>query len=108
MEPVARSQHETRRLAHSEAERILPRRGEVVLCLAILAVMIAVADAISWLAGRSVVDRFQTDIYQAANSVRQLPLLLAAVVLWMRARLALAAARCRHLEELAADVGIED
>jgi heme exporter protein C len=34
--------------------------------------------------------------------------LLAAVVLWMRARLALAAARCRHLEELAADVGIED
>lgn len=58
----------------------LPRRGEVVLCLAILAAMIAVGDAMSWLAGRSVVDRFQTDIYQAANSVGQLPLLLAAVV----------------------------
>ena len=58
----------------------LPRRGEVVLCLAILAAMIAAGDAMSWLAGRSVVDRFQTDIYQAANSVGQLPLLLAAVV----------------------------
>ena len=34
--------------------------------------------------------------------------LLAAVVLWMRARLALAASRCRHLEELAANAGIED
>ena len=59
----------------------LPRRAEVVLCLAILAAMIAVGDAMSWLAGRSVVDRFQTDIYQAAKSVGQLPLLLAAVVL---------------------------
>lgn len=58
----------------------LPRRGEVVLCLAILAVMIAIGDAMSWLAGRSVVDRFQTDIYEAAKSVDQLPLLLAAVV----------------------------
>lgn len=58
----------------------LPRRGEVVLCLAILAAMIAIGDAMSWLAGRSVVDRFQTDIYQAANSVGQLPLLLAVVV----------------------------
>ena len=41
--------------------------------------LIAIGDAVSWLAGRSVVDRFQTDIYQAANSVGQLPLLLAAV-----------------------------
>ncbi|HET8544225.1 MAG TPA: CPBP family intramembrane glutamic endopeptidase, partial [Pseudolabrys sp.] len=61
----------------------LPRRGEVVLCLAILAAMIAVGDAMSWLAGRSVVDRFQTDIYQAANSVGLLPLLLAAVVVFI-------------------------
>src|SRR4029079_3811656 len=43
----------------------LPRRGEVVLCLAILAAIIAVGDAMSWLAGRSVVDRFPTDLYQA-------------------------------------------
>jgi heme exporter protein C len=34
--------------------------------------------------------------------------LLAAVVLWMRARLAFAASRCRHVEELAANAGIED
>ena len=59
----------------------LPRRGEVVLSLAILAAMIAVGNAMSWLAGRNIVDRFQTDIYQAANSVDQLPLLLAAVVI---------------------------
>lgn len=57
----------------------LPRRGEVVFSVAVLAVMIIVGDAMSWLAGRSVVDRFQTDIYQAANSVNQLPLLLFAI-----------------------------
>jgi membrane protease YdiL (CAAX protease family) len=57
----------------------LPRRGEVVFSLVVLAVMIAVGDSVSWLAGRSVVDRFQTDIYQAAHSVNQLPLLLVAV-----------------------------
>jgi len=58
----------------------LPRRGEVVLCVAILAAMIAIGNAMSWLAGRSIVDRFQTDIYHAANSVGQLPLLLVAVI----------------------------
>jgi CAAX protease family protein len=58
----------------------LPSRGEVVLCVAILAAMIVVGNTMSWLAGRSIVDRFQTDIYQAASSVGQLPLLLAAVV----------------------------
>ena len=58
----------------------LPRRGEVLLCVAILAAMIAIGNAMSWLAGRSIVDRFQTDIYHAANSVGQLPLLLVAVI----------------------------
>jgi membrane protease YdiL (CAAX protease family) len=58
----------------------LPRRGEIVLSLAILAAMIAAGDTISWLAGRNIVDRFQTDIYQAARSVDQLPLLLVAVI----------------------------
>jgi len=58
----------------------LPRRGEVVLCVAILAAMIVIGNSMSWLAGRSIVDRFQTDIYQAASDVGQLPLLLAAVV----------------------------
>jgi hypothetical protein len=59
----------------------LPRRGEVVLCVAILAAMIAAGDVMSWLANRNLVDRFQTDIYQAADGVGQLPLLLVAVVL---------------------------
>jgi membrane protease YdiL (CAAX protease family) len=59
----------------------LPRRGEVVLCVAILAAMIAAGDVMSWLAGRNLVDRFQTDIYQAADGVGQVPLLLVAVVL---------------------------
>jgi membrane protease YdiL (CAAX protease family) len=58
----------------------LPRRGEIVISLAILAAMIAAGDTISWLAGRNIVDRFQTDIYQAARSVDQLPLLLVAIV----------------------------
>ena len=58
----------------------LPRRGEAVLSLIILVALIAVGDAITWAAGRSIVDRFQTDIYHAAKSVDQLPLLLLAVV----------------------------
>ncbi len=59
----------------------LPSLGEVVLSLVILATMIAVGNTISWLAGRNIVDRFQIDIYQAAKSVDQLPLLLVAIVL---------------------------
>ena len=59
----------------------MPRRGEVVLCVAVLAAMIVIGNTMSWLAGRSIVDRFQIDIYQAADSVGQLPLLFAAVVI---------------------------
>jgi membrane protease YdiL (CAAX protease family) len=58
----------------------LPRRGEVVLSLVVLAGMIAIGNTISWLAGRNIVDRFQIDIYQAAKSVDQLPLLFFAIV----------------------------
>ncbi|HET9716468.1 MAG TPA: CPBP family intramembrane glutamic endopeptidase [Pseudolabrys sp.] len=58
----------------------LPRRGEIIFGVLVLALMIAIGDAISWIAGRSVVDGFQTDIYQAAKSVDQLPLLLFAIV----------------------------
>ena len=42
--------------------------------------MIAIGNTISWLAGRNIVDRFQIDIYQAAKSVDQLPLLFFAIV----------------------------
>ena len=57
----------------------IPARGEVILSAAVLCVMIAIGDAVSWLAGRGVVDRFQTDIYEAASGVGALPLLVIAI-----------------------------
>jgi CAAX protease family protein len=57
----------------------LPSRGELVFSIVVLAVMIAAGDAVSWLAGRNVVDRFQSDIYQSAKNVSLLPLLLVAI-----------------------------
>lgn len=57
----------------------LPRRSEVVFGIAVLAALIVVGDTVSWLAGRNIVDRFQTDIYQAARSASMLPLLLVAI-----------------------------
>ena len=57
----------------------LPTRGEFMFSIVVLAVMIAIGDAASWLAGRGVVDRFQTDIYESAKSVSALPLLIVAI-----------------------------
>lgn len=57
----------------------LPRRGELVAAVLVLAALIIVGDAVSWLAGRHIVDRFQSDIYQAAKSANLLPLLLIAI-----------------------------
>jgi len=57
----------------------LTSRGELVFSIVVLAVMIAAGDAVSWLAGRNVVDRFQSDIYQSAKNVSLLPLLLVAI-----------------------------
>ena len=45
--------------------------------------LIVVGDTVSWLAGRNIVDRFQTDIYQAAKSASMLPLLLVAVTVFI-------------------------
>ena len=59
----------------------LPRRNEVMFGVAVLAAMIFVGDTVSWLAGRSIVDRFQVDIYQAAKSANLLPLLLVAITI---------------------------
>jgi uncharacterized protein len=61
----------------------LPTRGELVFSIAVLAAMIAAGDAVSWLAGRNVVDRFQSDIYQSAKSVSLLPLLLVAIAVFV-------------------------
>ena len=44
-----------------------------------VAAVIAVGDAASWFAGRNIVDRFQSDMYQAAKSANLLPLLLFAI-----------------------------
>ena len=57
----------------------LPRRGEVIVAVAAVVALIAVGDAASWLAGRNIVDRFQSDMYQAAKNADQLPLLLVAI-----------------------------
>jgi hypothetical protein len=57
----------------------LPRRSEVIIGVAILAAVIVAGDIVSWLAGRNIVDRFQTDIYEAAKSANLLPLLLFAI-----------------------------
>src|SRR4029079_1669751 len=57
----------------------LPRRGEVIVAIVAVAIVIAVGDTASWLAGRSIVDRFQSDMYQAAKNADLLPLLLVAI-----------------------------
>jgi uncharacterized protein len=61
----------------------IPRRSEVVFGVAVLVALIALGDAVSWLAGRNIVDRFQTDIYQAAKSANLLPLLLVAITVFI-------------------------
>jgi hypothetical protein len=57
----------------------LPRRGEVLFGIGALAALILTGDLISLLAGRSVVDPFQSDIYQAAQKANLFPLLLFAI-----------------------------
>ena len=61
----------------------IPRQSEVVFGVAVLVALIALGDAVSWLAGRNIVDRFQTDIYQAAESANLLPLLLVAITVFI-------------------------
>jgi len=57
----------------------LPRRSEVLFGIAALAALIVVGDVVSLLAGRSIVDPFQSDIYQAAQGANLFPLLLFAI-----------------------------
>jgi uncharacterized protein len=60
-----------------------PRRSEVVVGVAALAVLIVIGDTVSWLAGRNIVDRFQTDLYQAAQNANLLPFLLIAITIFI-------------------------
>jgi membrane protease YdiL (CAAX protease family) len=57
----------------------LPRRGELLFGVGALAALIFVGDMISLLAGRNIVDPFQSDIYQAAQKANLFPLLLFAI-----------------------------
>jgi uncharacterized protein len=61
----------------------LPRRSELLFGLVSLAALIVIGDAVSWLAGRNIVDRFQTDIYQAAKDANLLPFLLIAITVFI-------------------------
>jgi len=61
----------------------LPRRSEVVIGIAALAALIVIGDTVSWLAGRNIVDRFQTDIYQASSGANLFPLLLIAITIFI-------------------------
>ena len=61
----------------------LPRRSEVLFGIATVAALIVLGDAVNWLAGRNIVDRFQTDIYQAASNANMLPLLLVAITIFI-------------------------
>ena len=61
----------------------VPRRSEVVFGVVMVVALIALGDAASWLVGRNMVDRFQTDIYQAAKSANLLPLLLVAITVFI-------------------------
>jgi len=59
----------------------LPRRSEVLFGIAALATLIVVGDVVSLLAGRNIVDPFQSDIYQAAQRANLFPLLLFAITI---------------------------
>jgi CAAX protease family protein len=57
----------------------MPRRSEVLSGLAAVVALILIGDIISLLAGRSIVDPFQSDIYQASREANLFPLLLFAI-----------------------------
>ena len=57
----------------------LPRRSELLFGIAAVAALILIGDLISLLAGRSIVDPFQSDIYQASLKANLFPLLLFAI-----------------------------
>jgi membrane protease YdiL (CAAX protease family) len=57
-----------------------PSRGELLFGVLATVTLIVVGDAVSWLAGRSLVTSFQTDIYTTASASGWLLWLLIAVV----------------------------
>jgi uncharacterized protein len=59
---------------------IVPRRADVIVGVIVAIAFIAVADLVSWLAGRNVITSFQNDIYTTASAQGWLALLWFAVV----------------------------
>jgi membrane protease YdiL (CAAX protease family) len=57
-----------------------PRRGDLIVGIAVVLAFILLANAVSWLAGRGIITTFQTDIYTTAAAQGWLPLLWLAVV----------------------------
>lgn len=58
----------------------VPRRGEVLLGLIVLAAFILIGNTVTWLAGRDIVTSFQSDIHRTASAAGWLPVLWLAVV----------------------------
>ncbi|MBX6329787.1 MAG: CPBP family intramembrane metalloprotease [Pseudolabrys sp.] len=59
---------------------IVPRRADVVLGVLAILLFIVIGDAVSWIAGKTLVTAFQYDIYRTARAAGALPLLWLAVV----------------------------
>lgn len=57
-----------------------PRRGDLIVGIAVAIAFIMLANAVSWIAGRGIITSFQTDIYTTAAAQGWLPLLWLAVV----------------------------
>ena len=58
----------------------MPRRADVIVGIISVIAFIALADLVSWLAGRDVITRFQNDIYTTAAAQGWLALLWFAVI----------------------------
>ena len=58
----------------------VPRRADVIVGIVSVIAFIALADLVSWLAGRDVITRFQNDIYTTAAAQGWLALLWFAVI----------------------------
>ena len=58
----------------------LPRKGEVIFGILVMAAFIIVGNLVSWLTGHDIVTSFQYDIYRSASAAGWLPVLWLAVV----------------------------
>jgi membrane protease YdiL (CAAX protease family) len=57
----------------------LPRKGEVIIGVLVMAAFVIIGNLVSWLLGQNIVTPFQSDIYRTASAVGWLPVLWLAV-----------------------------